>query len=191
MKVSPASDKAVAIMNSARMLMMDRGYNGFSFRDIATEVGIRSASIHYHYPTKADLVEATAKAYREAFKSATDEITEGTAPDLLRAYGTLFIATLRGQGGLCLGGVLAADVSSLPEQVRAEILRFFTEQHEWITIVLKDGQACGELCNDIDAEVFAKTFVSSLEGSMLVSRGIGQPQDLEAALELLIQFVKV
>jgi AcrR family transcriptional regulator len=66
------NDKAAAILDSARVLMMDRGYNGFSFRDIAAEVGIKSASIHYHFATKADLAEATARAYREAFNAALD-----------------------------------------------------------------------------------------------------------------------
>lgn len=184
------NDKAVAILNSARTLMMDRGYNGFSFRDIAAEVGIKSASIHYHYATKADLAEATAKAYREAFSDVTRELEAATAPDMLRAYGAIFVSSLRDQGGLCLGGVLAADATTLPDQVRAEVIRFFEAQNQWVAHVLRDGQARGEIRSDLDADAFAKMFVSSLEGAMMVSRGIQQPQDLDAALELLIQLAR-
>lgn len=185
------SDKAVAILNSARTLMMDRGYNGFSFRDVAAEVGIKSASIHYHYPTKADLAEATAKAYREGFLDSANGIEATTAADRLLAYGALFISTLRDQGGLCLGGVLAADITTLPEQVRAEVMLFFQQQHDWVAEVLREGQLQGEIRKDIDAEAFAKMFVSGLEGAMMVSRGIKQPQNLETALETLIQLAKV
>lgn len=190
MQTANPTGKALDILHAARMLMMDRGFNGFSFRDVAANVGIKSASIHYHYATKADLAEATARAYRQAFKEAVEQINPASAPELLRAYGNLFVTTLREQGRLCLGGVLAADVTSLPEQVRAEVAMFFAEQNEWVATVVRDGQAAGDLRTDLDAAVFAKMFVSSLEGAMMISRGLEQPQDLEDALEMLIQMVQ-
>ncbi|MEP5729501.1 MAG: TetR family transcriptional regulator [Sulfitobacter sp.] len=189
LKTNP-SDKAVDILNAARVLMMDRGFNGFSFRDVAAEVGIKSASIHYHYATKADLAEATARAYRETFDEALDALDASDATMLLRAYGALFVTSLRDQGGLCLGGVLAADAATLPEQVRAEVIRFFETQHHWVAATVRDGQARKEIRADLDPDAFARMFVSSLEGAMMVSRGIKQPQDLNAALELLIQLTQ-
>ncbi|MEP2783522.1 MAG: TetR family transcriptional regulator C-terminal domain-containing protein [Pseudoruegeria sp.] len=187
MNATNPSDKAVAIMNSARGLMMDRGYNGFSFRDVAAEVGIKSASIHYHYATKADLAKATAKAYRLSFSKVLKGLGEGSAPDRLRGYGALFVTTLRDQGGLCLGGVLAADAMTLPEEVRAEVTQFFDAQHHWVAAVLQEGQSKGEIRKDLDAAAFAKTFVSSLEGAMMVARGIKQPQELATTVDILIQ----
>lgn len=184
------SDKALAIMDTARVLMMERGYNGFSFRDVAAVVGIKSASIHYHFATKADLAQAVANAYRQDFKDATGKINATSAPESLRAYGALFISTLHDKCGLCLGGVLAGDVSSLPDQVRAEVTMFFAEQYDWIAAVLREGQDKGEIRADLDADVFAKMFVPGLEGSMMVSRGTGQPQNLETSLEMLIQLAK-
>lgn len=191
MTATDPSDKAVAILNSARVLMMDRGYNGFSFRDIAAKVGIKSASIHYHYATKADLAEATAKAYREAFDEAIDQIEAETASGKLRAYGTLFVTTLRNQGSLCLGGVLASDAPTLPDQVRAEVIAFFDVQHDWVADVLREGQSRAEFRPEFDANAYAKMFVSSLEGAMMVARAIGNPDDLEAALELFIQLIQI
>ena len=85
METRRPTGKAMDILHAARVLMMDRGFNGFSFRDVAADVGIKSASIHYHYATKADLAEATARAYREAFKDAVTQIEAGSASDLLRA----------------------------------------------------------------------------------------------------------
>ena len=190
MDVANPGDKAVAILNSARVLMMERGYNGFSFRDVAAEVGIRSASIHYHYATKADLAEATARAYRETFSEAMDGLGDLSAPELLRAYGAFFVTTLRDQGGLCLGGILAADATTLPDQVRAEVITFFAVQHEWVEAVLREGQIKGEIRGDLDTEAFSKMFVSSLEGAMMVSRAIEQPGNLEAALDLYIRLVQ-
>ena len=190
MQTETPTGKALDILHAARMLMMDRGFNGFSFRDVAAEVSIKSASIHYHYATKADLAEATAKSYRQAFAEAVGQIDATSAPDLLRAYGALFVTTLREQGRLCLGGMLASDVGSLPEQVRAEVAMFFSEQNEWVANVVRGGQAAGDLRVDLDAAMFAKMFVSSLEGAMMISRGLQQPQDLEDALEMLVQLVQ-
>ena len=190
MQTQTPTGKALDILHAARMLMMDRGFNGFSFRDVAADVGIKSASIHYHYATKADLAEATTQAYREAFKEAVSQIDAGSAADLLRAYGGLFVTTLRESGRLCLGGMLAADVASLPDQVRNEVVKFFEAQSEWVENVVREGQSVGDLRQDLDAAKFAKMFVSSLEGAMMISRGLEQPQDLEDTLELLIQLVQ-
>ncbi|MEP3348250.1 MAG: TetR/AcrR family transcriptional regulator [Litoreibacter sp.] len=186
LKTNPTG-KAVDILNAARMLMMDRGFNGFSFRDVAAEVGIKSASIHYHFATKADLAEATARTYRQDFEEAVAHIEATSAPERMRAYGALFVTTLRDQDRLCLGGVLAADVASLPEQVRAEVRQFFAEQTDWVESTVREGQKSGELRQDLDAATYAKMFVSSLEGAMMVSRGLQQPQDLENALDVLVQ----
>jgi TetR/AcrR family transcriptional repressor of nem operon len=190
MQTANPTGKALDILHAARMLIMDRGFNGFSFRDIAADVGVKSASIHYHYATKADLAEATARAYRLAFEEVVAQIDATSAADLLRAYGALFVTTLREQGRLCLGGMLAADVASLPDPVRAEVSLFFTEQHEWVANVVSDGQARGHFRTDLDAAMFAKMFVSSLEGAMMISRGLDQPQDLEDALEILVHLLQ-
>jgi len=190
MSTTAATGKALDILDAARMLMMDRGYNGFSFRDVAASVGIKSASIHYHYATKADLAEATARSYRLAFKEVTDQIDAVTAAEKLRAFGALFVMTLREQGQVCLGGMLAAEVASLPGQVREEVAQFFADQNEWIENTVREGQVDGQFRSDLDAATFAKMFVSSLEGAMIVSRGLEQPQDLEDALDMLVQLVR-
>jgi len=190
MSVANPTSKALDILDSARRLMMGRGFNGFSFRDVAADVGIKSASIHYHYATKADLAEATARAYRVAFSDVRANIDAVSATEKLRAYGALFVTTLREQGQVCLGGMLAADVASLPDQVRTEVAQFFADQNDWVETVVRDGQASGQFRTDVDAAMFAKMFVSSLEGAMMISRGLEQPQDLEDALEMLVLLVK-
>lgn len=178
-------DKASEILQVARATMMERGYNGFSFRDIAADVGIKSASIHYHYPTKADLAAAAARAYRENFANALESLKGDRAPDLLRAYGNLFVATLKDHGKACLGGVLAVDAATLPQTVQDEVRRFFEEQHRWIGAALRSGQKAGEIRPDIDPDAFAEMFVSSLEGAMLIARALGQTEHLENTLNQL------
>ncbi|MFK7762620.1 MAG: TetR/AcrR family transcriptional regulator [Roseobacter sp.] len=190
MPATKPTGKALDILHAARMLIMDRGFNGFSFRDVAAKVGIKSASIHYHYATKADLAEAVAHEYRLALKDVTEQIDAVSATEKLRAYGSLFVMTLREKGQVCLGGMLVADVASLPDKVRAEVAQFFTEQHGWIENVVREGQTTGQFRLDLDAAMFAKMFVSGLEGAMMVSRGLEQPEDLEDALDTLVRLVQ-
>lgn len=184
------NDKASEILKTTRDLMMERGYNGFSFRDVAAEVGIKSSSIHYHYPTKAILVEAAARDYREWCTNSLKDLTAADAPGMLSAYGDLFITVLQNQGRMCLGGVLACDVSTLPAQVVVEVERFFEAHHEWLHVVLQKGQQNGEIRADIDPETFAATFVSSVEGAMMVARGTGKPDHLSTVIDQLIQLVR-
>ncbi|MEO3413025.1 TetR family transcriptional regulator [Roseovarius sp. CAU 1744] len=184
------NDKASEILSVARKAMMERGYNGFSFRDLAAEVGIKSASIHYHYPTKAALAEAAARDYREWCSKTLDGLSAADAPGMLFAYGNLFVEILKDEGRVCLGGVLAIDATTLPPRVRAEVERFFEGHHEWLSAVLRDGQRNGEIRPDINPERFAQAFVSGVEGAMMVARGIGKPDHLTQTIDQLIQLVR-
>ena len=169
---------------------MERGYNGFSFRDVAADVGIKSASIHYHFPTKAELAAAVAKDYRAWCSDALDGLSATDVPGLLSEYGDLFVAMLKDQGSVCLGGVLVIDASTLPPQVREQVTLFFDAHHVWVSSVLRKGQMNGEIRNEIDADRFAATFVSSIEGAMMVARGIGNPDHLSETIAQLIRLVK-
>ncbi len=184
------NEKASEILHVARRVMMERGYNGFSFRDVAAEVGIKSASIHYHFPTKAELAEAAARDYREWCSRALADLSAPDAPGLLSAYGDLFVAMLKDKGSVCLGGVLATDAATLPPQVKAEVERFFLGHHEWLSAVLQTGQKNGEIRPDIDPDAFADTLVSSVEGAMMISRATDKPEHLSKTIDQLIHLVR-
>ena len=58
------------LMDLAEARIRDKGYAGFSFRDLAAEAGIKSASVHHHFPTKAKLAAAVAHRYAKRFLAA-------------------------------------------------------------------------------------------------------------------------
>lgn len=184
------NEKTTEILKVACRLMMERGYNGFSFRDVAAEVGIKSASIHYHFPTKAELAEAAAREYREGCSRALADLSAPDAPALLAAYGNMFVAMLKDQGSVCLCGVLAIDAVTLPTQVKAEVERFFEAHHRWLGAVLRQGQKDGAIRLEIDPDAFAATFISSVEGAMMVARAIGRPVHLSETIDQLIEMVR-
>ena len=162
--------KASEILDSAERQARRRGYNGFSFRDLAAEVGIKSASVHYHFPTKADLGAAVAQRYTERFMAA---LGEPNAPEvapraLLERYVEAFRRALVRDRQMCLCGLLGAEVESLPPEVAAEVRDFFERNVAWLAAVLsrRDGGALGNEA----AEARALTILALLEGALVVAR---------------------
>src|SRR5258708_16711749 len=121
--MSEQESTAEAILDIAQRLIQMRGYNGFSFKDIATSLGIRTASIHYHFPSKADLGVSLTLRYRERFMAELRDIClkESAPPTQLRRFAKLFQSTFEMDSRLCLCGMLSAEIATLPEQVAAEV----------------------------------------------------------------------
>ena len=132
------TDTREAILAVARPIVQAHGYGGLSFRDLATAVGVKSASIHYHFPTKGDLGAALARRYAEDAKSALDEVWDA-APDAatrLRKYAAIFRVALETGNRMCLCGFLAAEYADLPEPVRHEVQAFADANTAWLARVL-------------------------------------------------------
>ncbi|WP_294641329.1 TetR/AcrR family transcriptional regulator [uncultured Aureimonas sp.] len=126
------------IMTAARRAAQAHGYTGLNFRELAAEVGIKSASIHYHFPTKVDLGAAVAKRYWEDSQAVLDGIWNGGpgASQALRAYPDTFRRSLENGNRICLCSFMSAEHDDLPDPVRQEISRFAEINVAWLTRVL-------------------------------------------------------
>ncbi|MEM6792238.1 MAG: helix-turn-helix domain-containing protein [Myxococcota bacterium] len=152
-------DKRDAILDVAERLIRAQGYRGFSFRAVAKEVGIKSASVHHHFATKPDLAAAAAKRYRERFATALGE-AERQGIGRVDAWRALFQRAFAHDGLMCLCGILAAEGDSLPEPVAQEARRFLR-----FGIASLDAAAPGQ----------GVRILSQLEGAMLLARSTGDP----------------
>jgi TetR/AcrR family transcriptional repressor of nem operon len=168
------SDTRTMLLDVAERLTRLRGYNGYSFRDLAERVGVTTASIHYHFPTKGDLGRDVMKRYRERFMQALAAIPASskaatpTPREQLRAFLELFDSAMR-QGGACLCAPLAAEYESLPAPVQDEVRRFYTEAEGWLAAVLDKGRRAGQLRFDGPALAVARSLVAMVEGAMLAA----------------------
>lgn len=176
------------ILDTAQSLIQTRGYNGFSYRDIATAIGIKSASIHYHFPTKGELGQAVAARYCDLFSQLLKDISRGSSSVrvMLESYVGLFRNTLVERERLCLCGMLAGEVETVPGAVRQEIIRFFNEQNAWLSETIQTGIERGEILPSINAGSWAMTLLSALEGGMLVAKGLGDYQHFDVVAASLI-----
>lgn len=168
------------LLSAAREQIQRKGYNGFSYADLANAVGIRKASIHHHFPTKANLGKEVAIQYRHDFMTALRFIEAEKTNNFkkLKSYIQLFRKTLEQDHKVCLCIMLAADHETLPENVRAEVKQFFQENEVWLTRLLLQGQEAGEFDLRAGASEMAKSILSALEGAMVIAESLGDPERL-------------
>jgi TetR/AcrR family transcriptional repressor of nem operon len=176
------------ILDIAERLVQTRGYNGFSYSDISSELRIRNASVHYHFPSKTDLGRRLVARYRENFMAALARLDRehADAGKRLKAYTAIWTKVLRDRDRMCLCGMMAADLATLPKSVRAELRRFFDENEDWLVRVLREGKKAGALRLAGTPEVEARLVTTGLEGGMLVARSYGEVRRFEEIADRLL-----
>jgi len=182
----PANTRS-RILDAGERLVQVRGFNGFSYADVAAELSLTKASLHYHFPGKADLGEALIARYGERFAHALAAIDANVtfAPAKLDAYASLYAEVLR-QERMCLCGMLAAEYQTLPSVVRDAVIAFLDDNEAWLMLVLEDGREDGSLHFTGTAADTARSIVSGLEGAMLVARPYGAIKRFETAAAQLL-----
>jgi TetR/AcrR family transcriptional repressor of nem operon len=184
------SDTASRILDIAERLVQVRGFNGFSYADIASELGITKASLHYHFPGKAELGEALIARYAARFADALKAIDRRAddAPAKLEAYARIYADVLRDRR-MCLCGMLAAEYDTLPDPMRERIIGFFDDNQEWLTGVLEQGESEGAMRVSGSASDAAQSIVSGLEGALLIARPYGDVDRFDTAATRLLASV--
>jgi TetR/AcrR family transcriptional repressor of nem operon len=181
------SDTAQRILDVSERLVQSRGFNGISYANVAAELSITKASLHYHFPGKAELGEALIVRYSARFADALQRI-DGRIPDApakLEAYAGLYTDVLRGKR-MCLCGILAAEYETLPKPIRDAVIRFFDDNEAWLADVLAQGRSDETLSFAGRPSDAAQTILSGLEGAMLVTRPYGNLERFQSAAARLL-----
>jgi len=161
------------ILDSVQSLIQTKGYNSISYQDISDEVGIRKASIHYHYASKEELGSAIIDRYRISFSQSLQRISDNASWSCARKlieYIEIFRAPAKTVEKICLCGSLSAEFEALPATMQKEVSSFFEDNHVWLTDLLKQGKSAGEFDFELNPADMAKLIFSSLEGGLLVTR---------------------
>ena len=183
----PAADTAQRILDVAERLVQTRGFNGFSYADIAEALRVTKASLHYHFPSKADLGRRLIERYEATFLAALKAIeAAGAEPRAqLKRYAQIYADVLR-DDRMCLCGMLASDYATLPKAMKEEVRHFFDENEQWLAAVLERGRKAGSLGFKGPALEAARVLVGSLEGAMMLARSYGDASRFDTAAERLI-----
>ncbi len=188
MNTNPTRD---LILDSAQALAQTRGFNGFSYADIAAEIGIRKASIHHHFPTKHDLESELLERYRSGFVAQLESIESGAkgSVERLQRYAQLYTNTLSNHC-ICLAGMMASDVGALPEQLKPSLEAFFSEHMAWLTKVMAEGKSAGELNFSGSAQSQASVFLAGLQGGLLMANAMGDEAVFKKLKQTLVAQLK-
>ncbi len=175
------------ILEVAVQLAQTRGFNGFSYADIAEKLLVTKASLHYHFPSKADLGRTLIEHYHRAFSDALAAI-DRQAPasrEKLRSYIGLYDTVLR-DDRMCLCGMFAAEYATLPAPMQAELRRFFDANEMWLARVLEDGRRDGDFAYRGPARERARHVMGALEGAMLVARTYDDGRRFQSAAKQVL-----
>ena len=170
------SPKALEIIQRTNELLAKGGYNGFSYADIAELVEVRKASIHHHFPTKADLVKATVVLHRDATRRGLQSLDALEIDPLERliTYARFWAQCIEGSNPpICICAMLAAELPAVPAEVAAEVKGHFNDLHAWIRSNMEAGQSTGAMQLSDSPSTEASMFMASIHGAMLSARAAG------------------
>ncbi len=183
------SPKAAEIASYTRSLLTVGGYNSFSYADISNQVNISKASIHHHFPSKAELVRVVVAQYREEAREGMAALDQQIADPLtkLNAYVNYWSSCIRnGTSSFCICALLAVELPTIPEEIANEVRGHFQDITTWLTSILKKGVAKGQLHLQGTPAIEAKAFMATVHGAMLAARGFGDPKTFQTLVQLSI-----
>lgn len=179
------TDTRTAILDLTEELVRSRSFNAFSYQDIADRIGIRKASIHYHFASKEDLgVALVERLRRQAIAWASAQVECNATPlEKFDAYLAFQAESLRRDGMICPQGILGAEYNALPARVKESYLEFLEQIQTWLAAVLRKGQEQGVFSTDAPPEDQAALIQSATQGALQLSRASGREERYHAVVQ--------
>ena len=168
-QTSASSSSSDKILAAATKIAQAHGYGGLSMRALADVLGIKAASLYYHFPSKADLAAAVARRYWEDSAATLEALlVETPAPaECMRRYPDTFRKSLQNDNRICLCTFMTAEYDDLPDPVKAEVLAFTEVNVAWLKKVL----VAGNTLSNVEAENRAQAIFAAVAGAQLMARG--------------------
>jgi AcrR family transcriptional regulator len=162
-------------MDLAESLLQDKGFNGFSYAHIAGELGVKNAAIHYHFPTKEDLVCAVVQRYRDRFQLWINNarVKNLSPQEKLDWFFEIYASMRADHGKVCLAGSLETEFNSLPEALQQQTEALTSELLAWLASTLGEGWEAGVFQFNGDPANKAALILSSLQGALQMARALG------------------
>jgi AcrR family transcriptional regulator len=163
------------ILNLAESFLQDKGFNGFSYANIASELGVKNAAIHYHFPSKEDLGIAVMQRYRERFKLwINNSRVKDLSPEAkLDWFLSIYTTTRADNGKVCLVGSMEVEFNSIPEGLQSEVQSLHKELLTWLQSTLAEGREAGVFAFKGEPADKAALILSTVQGALQMARALG------------------
>ena len=170
------------ILDAAEKRVRTVGYHAASFRDLADDVSVKSASVHYHFPAKTDLGVALVGRYRQRFFDHLAARTGSATPQKkLETYVAAYRDAIDSSGTICLCGMLGAESGGLPDEVAGAVREYFEANIAWVRAALKEGALSDAPKDD------ATLFVATLQGALILAVSSNDVAVFDAAARRLLR----
>ncbi|MEL6831017.1 MAG: TetR/AcrR family transcriptional regulator [Pseudomonadota bacterium] len=181
-------DRKTEILDSAEKLARRHGYDGFSYADLERVVGIRKASIHHHFPSKAELAEALVRRYTDRMRAELSRISvsHSSAARRLRDYLAVYQKALKGGEALCLCVVFSAGSQSLSDPVVELLKQYHDDSIDWLSGLFAQAAADQTIANVGEPKREAIACLALVEGAQLLSRASRSEIPFEEATQQMM-----
>jgi len=163
------------ILELGEELILTKGYNGFSYQDISTALGIKNAAVHYYFPSKETLGASILKTNLQRFEEMVENMTNRDFDEWhqLEAFMKIYLKSSR-DSKICLIGSLGTDVNTLSEPMQMELQKMVERILTWLTETLENGSQKGLFQFRISADDQAIQILSSLVAGLQLARVLGK-----------------
>lgn len=168
-------DRKPQILQVAAELLQTRSFTAFSYQDLSDRLGIRKATIHHHFSTKDDLLQALAERFRTRQIERLRAIDESYRRpwDRLEAFLSMMASIMETGTKICPVGILQAEFNVLPERTRESVRQLHTVGRNWLAGLLAEGQESGEMEFEGSPEDRAALVLAALQGALQIARAHG------------------
>ncbi|POA98355.1 TetR/AcrR family transcriptional regulator [Chromobacterium sinusclupearum] len=164
------TDTRKRILDLAEELLLTRGFNGFSYQHISSELGVRNAAIHYHFPKKNDLGVALIQRYRRRFQRFIEQQAGWGAAEQLESYFGLSDQYYQQRKQICPSGIFSTEFQTLPEDMRQEAAAFIDEMRQWAVAIVRKGREVGAMRYAGTPEAVGMLLFAALQGGLQLAR---------------------
>lgn len=181
------SETRTLLLDLGERAIRTRGFAGFSYADLARDAGIRKASIHHHFPTKADLGQALIERYADNLASALEDIAQSaqSGGEAFHTAIALYRQTTEDGGAACLCAALATDTALLSETAQSALRSTNEASRQWFADVLMRGASDGSIALGFDADTQAAAVLAQLQGAQLLAKAAGSARAFDSAVATL------
>lgn len=171
----PESNTKRKILELAESFLQDRGYNGFSYADISSEMGVKNAAVHYHFPTKEELGCAVIQRYRDRFKLWVNNarVKDLSPEKKMEWFFGIYTGMRADHGKVCLAGSLESEFNSIPDSLRTQTQALTRELLIWLEATLQEGRTAGRFHFNGEPAEKAALILASLQGALQLARALG------------------
>ena len=185
------SDTKKQILDLGESLLLQRGYNGFSYTHISSALDIKNAAIHYHFSTKTELGVAIIQRTRQQFEKWTlnPRMNGMNYSKKLDVFFDLFRDFLKYEGHACLGSALEHDFNTLPKPMQVETSALISDFLTWLENLLKEGREAGNFSFSGKPKEQAVFILAGLQGASQMVRATDKTY-LDMAIRRIKQSLK-